>query len=50
VLAGERECLLVALADLLRRHALLEAVVARQEQVMNLLPGFPRVHVWIMIA
>jgi hypothetical protein len=35
VLACHRERLLVALADLLGLHALLQAVVARDEQVVN---------------
>jgi hypothetical protein len=38
VLAGDRQRLLVARADLVDRDALLEAVVARQEQVVDLLP------------
>ena len=48
VLAGDRERLLVALADLLRRHALLEPVVARQEQIVDLAPGLVGVHLRIM--
>jgi hypothetical protein len=39
VLARERERLLIALADLLRRHALLQPVVSGDEQVVNLLAG-----------
>ena len=40
VLAGDRERLLVALPDLLGRDALLQAVVARQQQIVDLLARF----------
>jgi hypothetical protein len=36
VLARDRECLLVALPDLLGGNALLEAVVAGEQQVVDL--------------
>ena len=41
----ERECLLVVGADLFRRHALLEAVVAGQEKVVDLFACLGVVHV-----
>jgi len=44
VLDRDGERLLVALADLLHRNALLEPVVAGQEQVVDLLPGLRLVH------
>jgi hypothetical protein len=44
VLAGDSERLLVALPDLLGRHSLLEAVVARQQQIVNLLARLCFVH------
>jgi len=44
MLAGKRERVLVVLADLLGRNALLQPVVARQEQVVDLLAGFVGVH------
>ena len=40
----ELQRILVVLADLLRGNALFEAVVARQEQVVDLLTSFVRVH------
>src|SRR5438874_7016985 len=45
VLARHRQGLLVALPDLLCRNALFQAVVAGDEQVVNFLPGFRRVHI-----
>jgi hypothetical protein len=44
VLARHRERLLVALPDLLGGDALLQAVVARQEQIVDLLARFRFVH------
>jgi len=44
VLARDRERLLVALPDLLGGHSLLQAVVARQKQVVDLLASFRFVH------
>ena len=44
MLAGDRERLLVALADLLGGDALLQPVVAGQEQVVDLLPCLVLVH------
>jgi preprotein translocase subunit SecG len=49
VLAGDRERLLVALADLLCGDSLLEPVVSGQEQVVDLLPGLVGVHRGIML-
>ena len=45
VLPGELQRLLVARADLLRGNPLLQPVVAGQEVVVNLAPGFVLVHV-----
>ena len=44
MLARERERVLVVPANLLGRNALLQPVVAREQQVVDLLAGFVRVH------
>jgi hypothetical protein len=48
VLARDRECLVVALADLLGGDSLFEPVVSRHEQIVDLLPGFIGIDVRIM--
>ena len=49
MLAGDGERLLVALTDLLGGDALLEPVVARQDQIMDFLPRLVGVHLRIML-
>src|SRR5207249_4631636 len=48
VLARQLERLLVVRADLVRRHALLEPVVAGEQEVVDLLACLVLVHLWIM--
>src|SRR5205814_2018876 len=48
VLPGQRERVLVVRADLVGRDALLQPVVAGQEQVVDLLARLADIHAWIM--
>jgi len=50
VLARQLARVLVVLADLRRRDALLEPVVAHEEQVVDLLASFVGVHLGIRYA